>query len=347
MYTYDKITDRGRNRYPGEGLSKGRYKFILESVPISIRKLLGNLSIDELDGIEEFRLKVDAPLMVYGSGFSAFVTEDGRLSKQKTGAYIVTGEDAAKALQLMCNCSLYSIEDDLKSGFVTIRGGHRIGVVGKVVTDGGRVKTIKDISGLNIRVSREVRGCAGSIMPYLIKNRTGAYNTLIISPPQCGKTTLLRDIIRQLSGGIPSLGFEGIKVGVVDERSEIAGCFKGVPQNDVGIRTDVLDACPKAQGMMMLIRSMSPAVIATDELGRHEDLTAVGEAVNAGVSILTTVHGWGRDDAARKPVIRELLGNGMFERIVVLSRKHGPGTIDEIYDGIMGKNISVSGGGIG
>ncbi|MDI6705402.1 MAG: stage III sporulation protein AA [Bacillota bacterium] len=339
--------DREKNRYPGEGISKGRYRFILESVPISIRSLLSNLSIDELDGIEEFRLKVDAPLMVYGSGFNAFVTEDGRLSKQKTRAYVVTEEDASKALQLMCNCSLYSIEDDLRSGFITIRGGHRIGVAGKVVTDGGRIKTIKDISSLNIRVSREVLGCAGSVIPYLIKDRTGVYNTLIISPPQCGKTTLLRDIIRQLSGGVPSLGFEGIKVGVVDERSEIAGCYKGVPQNDVGIRTDVLDACPKAQGVMMLIRSMSPVVIATDELGRPEDLTAVGEAVNAGVSILTTVHGWGRDDAARKPVIGELLRDGVFERIVVLSRKRGPGTIDEIYDGALGKKISVSGGGVG
>ena len=114
---------------------------------------------------------------------------------------------------------------------------------------------------------------------------------MIISPPQCGKTTLLRDIIRQISDGNTTLGLRGHKVGVVDERSELAGCYKGVPQNDIGLRTDVLDGCPKAKGMIMLIRSMSPNIIATDEVGTREDIFAIEEALNAGIKIITTVHG--------------------------------------------------------
>lgn len=329
-----KYSSSGENRIKCE-----KYRSVFDAVPMNIRHLLKRISLEDMEKIEEIRLKAGAPLLLYGSNFSAFLTEDGRLSKQKSRAYLVTPEDTSKALQLMCNCSIYSIEDDLRNGFITIRGGHRIGVVGKVVTEGGKVKTIKDISGLNIRISRQILKCADRIIPYLIRSNAFVFNTLIISPPQCGKTTLLRDIVRQISNGIPVMGFEGIKVGVVDERSEIAGCYNGVPQNDVGIRTDVLDACPKAQGMMMLIRSMSPSVIVTDELGRSEDLSAIQEALNAGVNIITTVHGWDVEDVLRKPVIGELLSSKIFERLVVLSRKRGPGTVEKILDVYTGENL--------
>lgn len=343
MFTIDKSSQKN-GVYGEDRIKQRRYRFIFDALPVNIRQLLSKLSLQELDKIEEIRLKAGAPLIVYGSSFSAFLTEDGRLSRQKGRAYIVTPEDTYKSLQLMCNCSIYSIEDDLRNGFITIRGGHRVGVVGKVVTEGGKVKTIKDISGLNIRISRQVPGCSKRVIPYLIRSNTGVYNTLIISPPQCGKTTLLRDIVRQISNGIPALGFEGVKVGVVDERSEIAGCYKGVPQNDVGIRTDVLDACPKAQGIMMLIRSMSPSVVATDELGRPEDLHAVEEALNAGVNIITTVHGWDVEDVLRKPVIGQLLQNKIFERLVILSRRKGPGTVEKVVDISTGSNLLLDRG---
>lgn len=326
MYTYEKPAPAGASG------ANGKYRAILDSVPANIRQMIGSLPQKMLEEIEEFRLKVGAPFIVYGGGESFFVTGDGHLSRDRTRAYVVTREDAEKALQLMCDCSVYSIEDELREGYITIRGGHRVGVVGKAVTEGGRVRTIKDISGLNIRVSRQVIGCADSLMPHILRGGDGIYNTLIISPPQCGKTTLLRDIIRQLSDGIPALGFTGMKVGVVDERSELAGCYQGIPQNSIGIRTDVLDACPKAQGIMMLIRAMSPMVIATDELGRPEDLLAIEDAVRAGVNIITTVHGWNLEDAMQKPVIGKLLRDGVFERAVVLSRRRGPGTVEQVID---------------
>lgn len=344
MYTYEKPGPMEGACGMKECRGYEKYKSIFDSVPLNIRKMIAGLSPGELECIEEFRLKAGAPFIIYGSGDSAYITGDGRISSNKARAYIISAEDTAKALQLMCDCSIYSIEDELRNGYITIRGGHRVGVVGKVVTEGGRVKTIKDISGLNIRISRQVIGCSSALLPSLIRGTGSVYNTLIISPPQCGKTTLLRDIIRQLSDGIPSLGFKGVKVGVVDERSELAGCYRGIPQNRIGIRTDVLDACPKAQGMMMLIRSMSPKVIATDELGRPEDPAAIEEAISAGVNIITTVHGWDLEDVLRKQVIGKLMRNGIFERVIVLSRRKGPGTVEEVMDASKGKKISGFGG---
>lgn len=341
MYNYENqrpLTGQNKTRASHR---KEKYKAIFDAVPMNIRQMIRGFSLDEIDGIEEFRLKCGAPFIVYGKNKSAFISDDGGLTYDIKKAYMVTPEDTEKALQLMCDCSVYSIMDELKEGFITIKGGHRVGVVGKVVTEGGRVKTIKDISGLNIRVSREIIGCGDVLMPRIIKGESNVCNTLIISPPQCGKTTLLRDVIRQLSDGVPSLGFPGVKVGIVDERSEIAGCYRGVPQRDVGIRADVLDACPKAQGIMMLIRAMSPMVIATDELGRAEDLIAAKEALNAGVNIITTVHGWDIGDVVRKPVIGRLLRTGVFERVVILSRRRGPGTVEGIVD--MEGNIKTVG----
>jgi stage III sporulation protein AA len=156
---------------------------------------------------------------------------------------------------------------------------------------------------------------------------------LIVSPPLAGKTTLLRDFVRQLSDGIPTLGFKGVNVGLVDERSEVAGTYLGYPQFDIGIRTDVLDGCPKAQGVMMLIRSMSPQVVATDEIGRPEDMEALQEALQAGVVVFTTIHGESYEEIKTRPFFKEVDSWRLFERIVILSRRLGVGTVEGIYEG--------------
>lgn len=158
----------------------------------------------------------------------------------------------------------------------------------------------------------------------------GVKHTLIASSPNCGKTTILRDIIRILSSGCEDINLKGYKVGVVDERSEIAACYLGIPQKDIGIRTDVIDACPKVQGMIMLLRSMSPEVIAVDEIGSIKDSEAIEEAINSGVKVIATVHGKDMDEILKKPGIKRLMENKAFERIVFLSRKNGPGTIENI-----------------
>ena len=154
--------------------------------------------------------------------------------------------------------------------------------------------------------------------------------TLIISPPCCGKTTLIRDLIRQISDGNEYI--KGCSVGVVDERSELGGCYLGIAQNHLGTRTDILDCCPKAEGMIMLIRSMAPRVIAVDEIGTSEDIHAIEYAMQCGCRLIASVHSLDMDEASKKPILGDLIRRRMFQRYVVLGQDHGPGKIREIYD---------------
>lgn len=309
-------------------------------LPPNLRTLIAGVPAEILMHTEEIRLRQERPLLLTAAGDDIMLMEDGRVTRQTGFAYFTTASDIAKAAQLISGSSIYALEDEIRNGFITLRGGHRVGITGKAVLEGGRVRTIKNISGFNIRIAREISGAADKVMPYLFNRQTGVFfHTLIISPPGCGKTTLLRDIIRNISNGIPELKIPGRTVGLVDERSEVAGCYQGVPQKDVGIRTDVLDACPKAEGMMMLLRAMAPKVIAADEIGRREDVAAVEEALNAGVGVLTTAHGKDREDLLRRPVLKCLLVRSIFERMVVLSRSGGVGTIEAILDGKTGQNL--------
>ena len=174
---------------------------------------------------------------------------------------------------------------------------------------------MKFISFINVRLSHQVKGCAESVLPYLY-DRDMIFHTLIISPPRCGKTTLLRDIIRQVSNGSADHG----------------ACYQGIPQNELGIRTDILDCCPKAQGMMMLIRTMSPQVIAVDEIGNREDLEAIEYVMNCGCKLVATVHGSSIEDIKQKPVLRKMVLEKWFERYVILNNRGKVGNIGEIYD---------------
>ena len=182
--------------------------------------------------------------------------------------------------------------DDIKKGFITLRGGHRIGIVGKVIIENGQVKNIKHISSLNIRVSREIKGCSKKVLPHIIKNKNQINNTIIISPPQCGKTTILRDIVRNISNGNREYGFSGVKVALIDERNEIAGSCMGIAQLDVGMRTDLMETCPKDLGIMMVLRSMSPTVVfsssffptASRDIKISSIISAMPEAIRQSIS---------------------------------------------------------------
>ena len=190
---------------------------------------------------------------------------------------------------------------------------------------------MKYISCINVRLAHEVVGCADQVMPY-IRKKDWVAHTLIVSPPRGGKTTLLRDIIRQLSNGEEKKKMPGVTVGVVDERSELAGSYQGVPQNDLGMRTDVLDGCPKAEGMEMLIRSMSPAVVAVDELGRKEDFKAVESVIHSGCKVIATAHGNSIEDVIHQPYFEKLVRRRVFERYIFLDKGEHAGTILGIYD---------------
>lgn len=316
---------------PGE-LSKGAVLSWLQLIPARLRNMVESAFLNGATDIEEIRLRINRPILLRLGQVEVTIDNKGLLTTDLNTGYIINGFDLEKAVQAVSQSSLYAWEDEFRNGYITIPGGHRVGITGRTVLDKGRVKTIKDISGLNYRIGREILGCADGLLPYLIKGGK-VLHTLIISPPQCGKTTLLRDVVRQLSEGVKRLKIPGMNISLVDERSELAGMFQGQPQFSVGMRTDVLDGCPKAEGMMMMIRSMSPSVIATDEIGRVEDVEALYQALQAGVTVITTVHGGDYKEIEARPVLKELLDLKFFDRLVFLSRKKGVGTLDTILDG--------------
>lgn len=293
-----------------------------------IREILANASLN-FDKVQEIRLRVQAPLLLVMDNREYYVTENGRLSSQRKEAYVVSQEELKETMEHISRHSMYAFEEEVKQGFLTIQGGHRIGLAGKAILDERGIRTIKYISFLNIRLAHQIIGCADRIMPYLYENKE-VLHTLIISPPRCGKTTLLRDVIRQLSNGVGSQ--KGVNVGVVDERSEIGACFHGAPQNDLGIRTDILDCCPKAKGMMMMIRTMSPRVIAVDEVGSREDLDAMEYVMNCGCKLVATVHGNSVEDMLQKPVLQRLIQEKRFERYILLDNQKEIGHLGGIFD---------------
>ncbi|MGI5854219.1 MAG: stage III sporulation protein AA [Bacillota bacterium] len=304
---------------------------ILPFLAPSLRGKCADILAGSLPGLEEIRIRCGRPLMAITGNGDFFITPQGAISQSPVHAYLPDREDLNRSLQLLGQGSAYALEEQLRSGYITIPGGHRVGLCGKAIVDSGRIVRLIDISGLNYRLARAIKGLADPIMRYLVVGGRPLH-TLIVSPPRAGKTTLLRDIVRQWSTGIPKIGFAGVKVGLVDERSEVAACYGGVPQMDVGVRTDILDSCPKAEGILLLIRSMSPQVIATDELGGHKDIEAVEELINAGASLLTTAHGNSMQDLVGRPGLARLMEWKVFERYIFLGRSLGIGTVENLTD---------------
>ncbi|MGI5901958.1 MAG: stage III sporulation protein AA [Desulfitobacteriia bacterium] len=280
--------------------------------------------------IEEIRLRINQPLTIRTAKKDYFIPSGSRNSTEKFD--VLRKEDLLETLDKMTYSSIYAAEEELKQGFITLPGGHRTGICGETVIENGKIKTLKNISALNIRLARQPDLKTSKLLIHLLKRSKDFCHTLLISPPRAGKTTLLRQLIRDLSNGVPEIGLEGQTVGVVDERSEIAGMWQGISAFDLGCRTDVLDRCPKALGIKMLIRSMAPSVVAVDELGGPEDIAAVREAMSCGVKILATLHANSVAELKNRKHLKEMLESEILERVVVLSRVRGPGTIEAVYD---------------
>ena len=294
------------------------YKILPGTIGNSIKQFLME------DKIQEIRIKVGKPIILN----LAF--------EEKVLDYIPTREDLRYLITKISNYSLYAFEEEIKQGYITLKGGHRVGLAGECVMSKGEVRTIKNISSLNIRICKEVIGASNKVMRLITENDR-VYNTLIVSPPKCGKTTILRDIAKNLSNGMYQISLKGKKVTIVDERSEIAACYNGIPQMNVGIRTDILDNCLKKSGMIMAIRSLSPEVLICDEIGTEGDLEALNMAFNSGVNIIVTVHGYDINDIYNRKVFKELIDNCVLERIIVLSNRRGAGTIEKVYKVSRGK----------
>ena len=301
-------------------------------------------AVPDMKTIRELRIRAGNPVMILDESGENVLFSDGTCGKLKTcdagfrgqpekdenrNAVFADQELIRGILEICSGHSLYAYEREIGQGFLTIRGGHRVGIAGKAVVEDGRVKTVRDISSLNVRVAHEVKGCAKRLLPQLMDGEI-FLDTLLISPPGAGKTTLLRDLIRELSCG--GIWGPGKNVSVVDERSEIAACFGGIAQCDLGLRTDVMDGCPKAEGMLMMLRSMAPQVLAVDEAGGEDELLAMKYGMNCGCRILATVHGADIGDIMKRPAWRKLAEEKIFSRYVILSGIPKPGTVVGIYD---------------
>lgn len=278
----------------------------------------------------EIRIRAGMPLCIIGGNKKQkyFINTNGQTVPAEK-AYIPSKEEINRIFAGICRSSLYAYKEDIKNGFITLKGGHRVGIAGKMLPDGA----VYDVSSLNIRIARQIKGCSKNIIKHIIKNQKEIYSTLIISPPACGKTTVIRDIARILGSENSFPEFKGVSVGIVDERSEIAACYNGIPSNDVGMMTDVYDACPKEKGIMMMIRSMAPEVIITDEIGGTGDAAAVESAINAGVKIIATAHGSCLGDMKIRKEIAAMMVAGAFEKYITLSCDNGPSTLKEVISG--------------
>ena len=291
---------------------------VLEMLPKAILADMERMTLNE-EEVEEIRIRVGRPLEVMA----------GR--RVHYGIRPVIREEAEIFMNKISQFSFYMLDEELKRGYITIKGGHRVGIAGKVILENGYVKGIREVTFFNIRIARQKKGLAEGWIPYLYQGRW--LSTLVIGPPQSGKTTFLRDLARIASAGSERNRIDPKKVGIIDERSEIAGCVHGVPQMEFGIRVDVLDSCPKAEGMMMMIRSMSPDILVADEIGRKEDKDAVMEAVNAGTALFITAHGHSFEDILSRPSMKVIVTEARFERIIELERLDKPGCVAKVRDG--------------
>jgi stage III sporulation protein AA len=294
---------------------------ILRIIPKDLRSLIRD-EIKDVNGLNEIRLRTGFPILIKKS------SEEIMLNKSQTEAsessVILSEKQMQECIEYISSYSMYALSEEVGRGFVTITGGHRVGICGRVILgEDGRVRTLRNISSLNIRVAKEIHGACSKITDY-IYHQNEYVNTLLVSPPGAGKTTLLRDIVRELSE-------KGYTIGICDERSEIAAMYQGKIQNRLGFRVDVLDGCPKVIGINMLLRSMAPDIIAVDEIGTLEDAMALRIAAVSGSRMLATAHGLGIEDVKKNPHIKELVEEGYFKRVIVLSKNPEPGTIEGIY----------------
>lgn len=289
---------------------------ILNFMPQGIRRYMYNIN---LDGACEIHMRLGKPLCIHYSDGRFYINSRGALTALPVSALKVTREHIDEALEIATSASVYSVRDEIKNGFLTIRGGHRIGITGTAVIKEDKVSFIKDISGLNYRLAGEVIGAADKVVPLILRDG-GIKNTLIISPPGVGKTTMLRDIARQLS-------YKSFRVSIVDERREIAALCEGRSAFDLGFSTDVLEGVDKAEGMLMVLRSMSPDVIVTDEIGKQADIDAVEKITNSGAAVIATIHGRNIEMIKRRDDLKRMLR--FFDLVITLSKREGPGTVEE------------------
>lgn len=300
-------------------------------LPGTVRGMLACISASA--PLEEIRIRAEKPLQLCFTGYERLLYLPG-------GRPPVTAGECRALLNRLCEQSLYAWEAELGSGFLTLPGGYRVGLCGSMLLPQEGRRRLAEATAFNIRIARQVPGAADALLPYLLLPDGQLHNTLLVSAPGCGKTTLLRDIARSASYGLS--GARACRVAVVDTRYELAGCAHGVSVMDLGPRTDVLSGVPRAESMRMLVTNMAPEILITDELSTPEDLHAVWEAAHSGVRVVASAHAGSLRSLLRREAMRGALCDGLFARIVLLSRSRGVGTIEQVLDA----NLKTMEGGV-
>ncbi len=291
-------------------------KFFPRGIANEINKEISK--IEEL--VQEIRIRVGSQIIVKTNKKDDIIIN-----------YFVTREEILEIMQIICNNSIYSYQNEIANGYITINGGHRVGVTGDVVLENNKVINIKYISSLNFRIAKQILDCSNNILKYVINlEENTVFHTLIVSPPGAGKTTILKDLVRKISDGIPEIGFKGIDVSLIDERGEISAMYNGVPQNKIGIRTDVLENVSKPIGIKMAVRSMAPKVIVADEIGNYNDIEAINYAVCSGVKGIFTAHSLSYETMMLNKELNKLINMKIIERIIFLDSKT-KGKIKNVY----------------
>lgn len=310
---------------PEATLSDTRFESAAALLPVHVRRAAMALSLERKSCAEEFRLRAGRPFSIVFPEGERTVSQGGILDPALP--FILSGEDISMAIEMASRGSAYTVLESVRAGFITVGDGHRLGICGQAVVRDGEITTIKAPSSVSIRIARQIKDVAQPLIKDIMSD--GRYrSTLILSPPGCGKTTLLRDLVRQLSSGSRNPAFPGMRVSLIDERNEIAAQYNGVPQLDIGSRTDVITGCPKPQAVMMLLRSMSPQIIALDEITAPEDIQALASAANCGVGLLATAHADGIEDLRARPLYQTLLKQSIFRYAIIIAITSGKRTYE-------------------